>query len=92
MLEKILSPLEVIHIVALKFHYRFYPLFRLGEHIRYKYILVPVIVDIPHIYSHGGKAEVPGPVFNLFGKGPVLIIYIEVIPFVKVIGYIKVGI
>src|SRR5690606_39976744 len=51
----------------------------------------PVVVDVGHVHTHCGEAQVGGPVLDLFPKGSVPLVYIEVIPFVKVIGDVDVG-
>ena len=62
-----------------------------GQHVGSEKIGIPVVIDIGHIDTHGRHTDMPHAVFQLVLKGPVALVDVEIVSFIRVVGDIDIG-
>ena len=92
LLREVFTLLQFKNVIAFKLHHRLDSFFCLGQHIGNENVVLPIVVDVGNIDSHGRKTQVGSVILDFFRKGSVFLVDVEVVPFVKVIGNVDVRI
>ena len=96
----------VLHKLVIKSLFLLYPIdieafklccfFKSGvftrQHVGDKNFGKTIVIDIGHICSHGGMANVVENVLNVFFECPIALIDVEIIALIKIIGHVDVDV